>query len=107
MKDVTIRNAAATETGLTPLTRFALRGLERCWLAQRGCWSFAYHLDGRPNPNETRPPYDVFYTLNVLLGLSRLTRSGYVPALDLREVFVRSTGLIVELPVPRYAHGMA
>ncbi|HLN10758.1 MAG TPA: hypothetical protein VK281_17610, partial [Xanthobacteraceae bacterium] len=96
-----------TETAISPLIRFALRGLKRCWLPQQGRWSFAYHLDGRPNPNESRPGYDVYYTLNVLLGLSRLAKTGYLPPLDLRAVFIENALAMVDLPVPRYAYGMA
>src|SRR6266566_1239032 len=92
---------------VSPLIRFVLRGLESCWLPLANRWSHIYHLDGRHSPNESVPPSDVFYTLNVLLGLSRLVRTGYAPPRDLRSIFMRNAGLLTELPVPLYAYGMA
>jgi hypothetical protein len=69
----------------SPLVRYALRGLERCWLSEHGCWSHIYHLDGRASPNESLRRSDVFYTLNVLLGMSRIKE---VPGgLNLLETF--------------------
>jgi hypothetical protein len=95
------------ETALSPLMRFVLRGLDSCWLPLANRWSHIYHLDGRDSPNESLPQSDVFYTLNVLLGLSRLFRAGYQPPRDIRSIFIRNACLITELPVPRYAYGMA
>lgn len=89
----------------TPLIDYALKGLERCWLPCHGRWSHIYHLDGRAEPNESLPPSDVFYTLNVLLGLSRVSR---VPShLDLHAIFEHNTALLTRLPVAKYAFGMA
>jgi hypothetical protein len=88
-----------------PLIDYALKGLELCWLPRYGRWSHIYHLDGRTEPNESLPRSDVFYTLNVLLGLSRVPN---VPAhLDLRAIFERNVAQVVTLPTPRYALGMA
>ena len=56
----------------SPLVDYALRGLDRCWLPEFGRWSHIYHLDQRRQPNELVPPSDVFYTLNVLLGMARV-----------------------------------
>ena len=56
----------------SPLVNYALNGLQRCWLPEHGRWSHIYHLDGRDQPNESLAHSDVFYTLNVLLGFSRL-----------------------------------
>ncbi len=95
------------EMALSPLIRFALRGLDSCWLPLANRWSHIYHLDGRHSPNELLPQSDVFYTLNVLLGLSRLLRTGYAPPRDLRSIFTRNACLITELPVPLYAYAMA
>src|SRR5215469_3341273 len=92
---------------LSPLIRFALRGLDSCWLPLANRWSHIFHLDGRHSPNESLPQSDVFYTLNVLLGLSRLFRAGYAPPGDLRSIFMRNACLITELPVPLYAYAMA
>ena len=69
------------------LVRYALRGLERCWLPEHCRWSHIYHLDGRASPNESLPHSDVFYTLNVLLGISRIRQ---VPnTVNLSEIFNR------------------
>jgi hypothetical protein len=96
-----------SEAALSPLIQFVLRGLDSCWLPLANRWSHIYHLDGRHSPNESLPQSDVFYTLNVLLGLSRLLRTGYAPPHDLRPIFMRNACLITELPVPLYAYGMA
>ena len=56
----------------SPLVDYALKGLELCWLPEYGRWSHIYHLDNRDRPNESVPDSDVFYTLNVLLGLARV-----------------------------------
>ncbi|MDI4641732.1 hypothetical protein K9U39_12410 [Rhodoblastus acidophilus] len=89
----------------SPLVNFALRGLEHCWLPEHGRWSHIYHLDGRASPNESLPHSDVFYTLNVLLGMSRVAE---IPeGLDLREIFDRNARELTRLPVRKYAFGMA
>ena len=88
-----------------PLVDYALKGLNRCWLPEHGRWSHIYHLDGRASPNESRPPSDVFYTLNVLLGMSRVVK---IPDnIDLLEVFDRNVVQLAHLPVAKYAFGMA
>jgi hypothetical protein len=88
-----------------PLVDYALKGLDRCWLPDRGRWSHIYHLDGRPQPNESVPPSDVFYTLNVLLGMARVQ---YVPPhVDVAEIFLRNVDQLPKLPVRDYAFGMA
>jgi len=89
----------------SPLIDYALKGLDHCWLPEYGRWSHIYHLDGRDPPNESVPRSDVFYTLNVLLGLARV-RS--VPrTIKLSETFQRNVGQLVNLPVSKYAFGMA
>lgn len=96
---------ASSLPGNAPLIDYAVKGLEKCWLPRHGRWSHIYHLDGRAEPNESLPPSDVFYTLNVLLGLSRVSR---VPSnLDLRAIFEHNTPLLTRLPVAKYALGMA
>jgi hypothetical protein len=88
-----------------PLIDFALKGLKKCWLPSEGRWSHIYHLDGREQPNESVPASDVFYTLNVLLGMTRVDQ---VPAnLDTKAIFRRNVIQLLELPVPKYAFGMA
>ena len=84
---------------------YALKGLRQCWLPEYGRWSHIYHLDGRASPNESQPHSDVFYTLNVLLGMSRIAE---VPdKLSLSEIFDRNVVQLTSLPVSKYAFGMA
>lgn len=89
----------------SPLVSYALNGLERCWLPEHRRWSHIYHLDGRASPNESVPSSDVFYTLNVLLGMSRV--AGIPSGIDLPEIFSRNVLLLTTLPVRKYAFGMA
>lgn len=87
------------------LVEYALKGLCQCWLPEHGRWSHVYHLDRSASPNESLPHSDVFYTLNVLLGMSRVAK---VPAsINLPEIFHRNVVCLTNLPVPRYAFGMA
>jgi hypothetical protein len=61
-------------------------------------------LDGREQPNESLPRSEVFYTLNVLLGLSRLSQ---VPRdIDVSTIFERNVMHLLRLPVEKYAFGM-
>jgi hypothetical protein len=89
----------------SPLVNYALGGLRRCWLPEHGRWSHIYHLDGRDLSNESLPPSDVFYTLNVLLGMSRLNE---IPDdVDVPEIFRRNVRQLTRMPVAKYAFGMA
>ena len=84
---------------------YALKGLQRCWLPIDGRWSHIYHLDGREEANELLPQSDVFYTLNVLLGLSRVKD---VPNnINVPAIFERNASQLQTLPVSKYAFGMA
>ena len=89
----------------SPLVSFALNGLRNCWLPEDGRWSHIYHLDGRVPPNESLAQSDVFYTLNVLLGLSRLNQRSH--NIDVSGIFERTALGLLELPVAKYAFGMA
>src|SRR5215813_4122822 len=91
--------------GNSPLIDYTLKGLDRCWLPQHGRWSHIYHLDGRADPNQSLPHSDVFYSLNVLLGLSRVPK--LPSSLDLGATFQRNVALLTDLPVATYAFGMA
>ena len=90
------------------LVSYALRGLRRCWMPERGRYSHIYRLDAPPETvNEAVPESDAFYTLNVLLGISRLAgdQSGDLP--DFRQTY---DGCVREAANPRfraYAYGMA
>jgi hypothetical protein len=93
------------ESRNSPLVNYALAGLRRCWLPEHRRWSHIYHLDGRDLSNESLPPSDVFYTLNVLLGMSRLAE---IPdGIDVPVIFQRSVRQLTRLPVAKYAFGMA
>lgn len=87
------------------LVNYALKGLSHCWLPEHERWSHIYHLDGRTPPNESRPHSDVFYTLNVLLGMSRVAQ---VPGrISLSGIFEHNAAQLTSLPVAKYAFGMA
>jgi hypothetical protein len=89
----------------SPLVNYALAGLRRCWLPEHGRWSHIHHLDGRDLANESLPPSDVFYTLNVLLGMSRLDE---IPdSINVSEIFRRNVRQLTRVPVAKYAFGMA
>jgi hypothetical protein len=89
----------------SPLVDYALEGLKLCWLPEHGRWSHIYHLENRDRPNESVPHSDVFYTLNVLLGLARVRR---VPRhIDVPETFQRNVSRLATLPVSKYAFGVA
>jgi hypothetical protein len=89
----------------SPLVNYALAGLRRCWIPEHGRWSHIYHLDGRDLSNESLPASDVFYTLNVLLGMSRLAE---IPdGIDVPVVFQRNVRQLMRMPVAKYAFGMA
>lgn len=92
----------------SPLVQFTLNGLKHCRMPERRLWSFKYHLDGREQPNEARPSYDVFYSLNVLLGLSKTPEAarmafGLAPDAMFQQVASRLNGAGAR----RYAYGMA
>jgi hypothetical protein len=74
-------------------------------MPEYGRWSHSYHLDGRAQPNESLPHSDVFYTLNVLLGLSQL--NDVSASIDSSAIFERNVLQLPQLPVAKYAYGMA
>ena len=91
----------------SPLIRYTLRGLGNCWMPEHGRWSHIYHLDGRPNPNQSVPESDVFYSLNVLLGFSRIAHLAVDHGFDLPKIFRENVSLVPKLRSPQYAYGMA
>jgi hypothetical protein len=75
-------------------------------LASRAGPLVAYLSSRRPcSPNESLPRSDVFYTLNVLLGMSRLAETP--DSISVSEIFRRNVLQLTKLPVPTYAFGMA
>lgn len=92
----------------SPLVQFTMNGLKRCYMPERGLWSFKYHLDGREPPNEARPSYDVFYSLNVLLGFAKTpeaARAAFGVAPDV--MFQHVVSCLNGAGARRYAYGMA
>jgi hypothetical protein len=76
-------------------------------MAEHGRWSHIYHLDGRTRPNESVPPSDVFYSLNVLLGFSRIAHLALNHEFDVPKTFRENVSLVPRLNSPKYAYGMA
>src|ERR1051325_8906614 len=78
------------------LTEYVLNGLSRCWMPTSGQFSYRFRFTGVEPHNESVPESDAFYTLNVLLGLSRVSgQSGY-EYLDITDTFYRSCRTLVE-----------
>lgn len=98
--------AAPSETVHDPLIRYTLKGLRNCWLPEHQRWSHIYHLDGRAQPNESLPESDVFYSLNVLLGMSRVADAASL-GYDLDAILDRCARQLLKLNVKKYAYGMA
>ena len=100
------RNAPARSL-VSPLVRYGLSGLRRCWLAEHGRWSHKYHLDGRQTPNKSRPYSDLYYSLNVLLGLGRVRAGLVTEPYDVPVVFTELCRALPNYPVRNGAWGMA
>jgi len=90
-----------------PLVRFVLRGLSNCWMDDHGCFSHLYRLNSSETGNVSVPESDVFYTLNVLLGFSKLSDQGSSLPYDIPEIFRSVARRMARLRVPCYAYGMA
>jgi hypothetical protein len=71
----------------------------------QGTWSHRY--DGISNANESIPESDVFYSLNVLLGLARLPDQGAATRWDPKKMLGQLGEQMLGLPVRPYAFGMA
>jgi len=97
----------ATPNRPSPLIAYALRGLQNCWMPEHGRWSHIYHLDGRAQPNESIPASDVFYSLNVLLGFSRIAHLASHHDFNIPKIFRENVSLLPKLAAPTYAYGMA
>jgi hypothetical protein len=76
-------------------------------MPERGTWSHKYHLDGRPQPNESVPASDLYYSLNVLLGLSRVPGALGTEPYDVPMVFRELCRAATLLPVRNGTWGMA
>jgi hypothetical protein len=89
------------------LTRYGLAGLARCWMPDLARWSHKYHLDGRAQPNESVPHSDVYYSLNVILGLARVVDAAPSGCADIASVFRALCETSLDLPVRNGIWGMA
>ena len=92
---------------MTPLSTYALAGLRRCWMPEREMWSHKYHLDGRRPENESVPHSDLYYSLNVLLGLSTVRTELADDPYDIPSLFLSLCRTLPTLPVRNGAAGMA
>lgn len=91
----------------SPLVRYALAGLRRCWMPEAGRWSHKYHLDGRAVPNESRPHSDIYYSINVLLGLARVRGALAAEPYDVPSLFRSLCTAMPKHPMRNGAPGMA
>jgi hypothetical protein len=91
----------------TPLNAYGLAGLRRCWMPEHGMWSHKYHLDGRHPENESVPHSDVYYSLNVLLGLSTVRAAWGGEPYDVPALFQSLCNILPTRPVRNGAWGMA
>jgi hypothetical protein len=106
---VTIANAKGIlrMNSISPLTRYGIAGLRRCWMPEHGRWSHKYHLDGRPSPNESIPHSDLYYSLNVLLGFAPVRQALANEPYDVPVLFNAICGELPNHTVRNGAWGMA
>ena len=90
-----------------PLVRYAMLGLQRCYMPEKKLWSYKYHLDDRPEPNQSVPQSDSFYSLNVLLGLTRNLDAIADEPYDLKAIFSAAVHSLLSHRARNYAYGMA
>jgi hypothetical protein len=76
-------------------------------MPEHGRWSHIHHLGRRVQANESIPESDVFYSLNVLLGFSRIAHLPPSHGFDLPRIFWENVALVPKLKSPNYAYGMA
>jgi hypothetical protein len=95
----------------SPLVSYALQGLRELWLRTQDRYSHSHPLDVAPGQCLPLPVRNVFYTLNVLLGLSRVRPADRPTDVDIAKVYL---GCCRELQTAResdrfspYAYGMA
>lgn len=93
------------------LVDHAIRGLRRCWVPARNRYSYRYRLDapaGAPEAaNESLAPRDAYYTLNVLLGFSRIPQLARSELGNLRPIYEGSCREAGNPGLNTYAYGMA
>jgi hypothetical protein len=105
-----VLNEPATVSSIKPapaLIHYTLRGLRSCWMPEIERWSHVFYLDGRSDPNQSVPSSDVFYSLNVLLGLSKIRRYGKIHEFDIPATFAKCAAEILKHKTPKYSYGTA
>jgi len=91
---------------LSPLVGYALDGLRRCWMPERGRYSHRYSFDREP-ANESIPGSDIFYSLNILLGFSRVADEVIRAEIDAGDLYERCCRAAETTPLRIYGYGMA
>jgi hypothetical protein len=89
------------------LVDYAVRGLRRCWMPETGRYCYRHRWDLAAEPNESLPDRDAFYTLNVLLGFSRVPQLAGKEHSDLRAIYQGSCREAGNPQFKPYAFGMA
>ena len=92
---------------LSPLIQYTLRGLKHCYMPNVGLWSHKYHFDWTGDRNESLRHSDLFYSLNVLLGMGRIGVENVAGDYDCRALYDAAANNLLTAPVRHYAYGMA
>ncbi|HZB91859.1 MAG TPA: hypothetical protein VE397_10485 [Stellaceae bacterium] len=103
------RALAEARQAPSPLVSYALKGLQRLWMPARKRYASIHRLDSAAalgDANLSRPRSDAFYTLNVLLGASRLPPE-HRPPIDIQEVYRDCCIELANNQLMPYAYGMA
>ena len=98
---------AKPDAAASPLVAYALDGLRRCWMPEHGRYSCRYVFDGAHPGNQSVPASDIFYTLNVLLGLSQLAGAGGGAVADVETTYRQCCRGLAAPGLKPYAYGMA
>lgn len=92
---------------MSPLVSYTLRGLLHCYQPEQFCWSYSCHFGNAKVVNESIPPRDCFYTLNVILGLAVAGPEAWQGTYDLPGLLHYNAARLKTLNVRAYALGMA
>src|ERR1700693_2890419 len=103
MRDLDAANAAASRP--SALIAYALKGLRRCWMPETERYSHRFRF--REGTTESIFESDIFYTLNVLLGLSRIPRFTGYEYVDINNTYAVCCNELRSPGTRTYAYGMA
>lgn len=92
---------------MSNLVAYALQGLNRCWIPEYQRYSHRYKFDPRHPGNESVFESDIFYTLNVLLGLSTVPATFHGKPDGLHATYDSCCGVAGDPRLKTYAYGMA